>query len=153
MSCCSGSRTVSACVICAARCISLHTASRSPGRAAAMARCCHHHVLLGNEAGRDLCASLGRHRPNRAGIHPGREGKVEGSPAFVADGPCRSKILESRHRDQGQPTEGWVLPSSSKSGHLEQGSSYNQHVRAIEIVNNAAAEEAANRALRTPQRS
>jgi integrase len=46
--------------------------------------------------------------------------------------PVVRRLLEARFRQQGQPTEGWVFPSESKSGHLEQGSAKNQHLKALE---------------------
>ena len=40
--------------------------------------------------------------------------------------------LEGRHEAHGRPTEGWVFPTGSRSGHLDQGTAKGQHVRAIE---------------------
>jgi integrase len=41
------------------------------------------------------------------------------------------KILAYRHAGLGYPVEGWVFPTDSKSGHLEQGSAKNQHAKAV----------------------
>jgi integrase len=60
-------------------------------------------------------------------------------------------ILEARHREQGYPKEGWVFPSTSKSGHLEQGSAKNQHLKAIRVVNDSAKEKARKTGLPDPE--
>lgn len=41
------------------------------------------------------------------------------------------QILEHRHKEAGFPAEGWVFPAESRSGHVEQGSAKNQHLKAI----------------------
>jgi hypothetical protein len=43
--------------------------------------------------------------------------------------PAVHGILACRHRDQGCPTEGWVFPTESKSGHLEQGTAKKLHAK------------------------
>jgi integrase len=50
--------------------------------------------------------------------------------------PAVFRVLKSRHDQQGNPRDGWVFPSESRSGHLEQGSAKNQHMKAIQAVNN-----------------
>lgn len=45
--------------------------------------------------------------------------------------------LKSRWEVQGRPEEGWVFPSISESGHLEQGSSKNQHAGALKKLKTA----------------
>lgn len=45
--------------------------------------------------------------------------------------PVVHQALKARHEVQGSPTGGWVFPSASATGHLEQGSAKNQHTRAL----------------------
>jgi integrase len=68
------------------------------------------------------------------------KGKSKAARRMLPLVPAVQKILESRHREQGCPSEGWIFPTESKSGHLEQGSAKNQHQKAIQAVNKAAAE-------------
>ena len=42
--------------------------------------------------------------------------------------------LKGRHDDHGQPKEGWVFPSGSRSGHFEQDSAKNQHAAALRLI-------------------
>jgi len=48
--------------------------------------------------------------------------------------PAVYDTLAGRHQAQGYPTEGWVFPSGSASGHFEQGSAKNQHFRAVQLA-------------------
>jgi site-specific recombinase XerD len=48
----------------------------------------------------------------------------------------RSALL-AIHAQQGKPAAGWVFPSESKAGHLEQGSAKNQHKAALQSINEA----------------
>jgi integrase len=64
--------------------------------------------------------------------------------------PAIQRILEARHREQGRPSEGWIFPTESKSGHLEQGSAKNQHLKAIQAVNKAAGEAARKAGVADP---
>ncbi len=63
------------------------------------------------------------------------KGKSKAARRLLPLVPEVRSILQSRHLKQGAPAEGWVFPSGSKSGHLEQNSAKNQHARAIEKVN------------------
>jgi site-specific recombinase XerD len=47
--------------------------------------------------------------------------------------PAVFDVFTLRQQAQGYPSEGWVFPSGSGSGHLEQGSAKNQHAKAIEL--------------------
>jgi integrase len=45
--------------------------------------------------------------------------------------------ITRRYEDQGRPAAGWVFPAESSSGHLEQGSAKNYHLRAIKATGDA----------------
>jgi len=55
--------------------------------------------------------------------------------------PMVQRALQSGHREQELPKEGWVFPTESRSGHLEQGSAKNQHEAAFAAIEKAAKEE------------
>jgi integrase len=40
-------------------------------------------------------------------------------------------MLEARYEGQSKPREGWVFPANTASGHTEQGSGKNQHLKAL----------------------
>jgi integrase len=79
------------------------------------------------------------------------KGKSKAARRVLPLVPAVQRILEYRHRDQGFPTVGWVFPTASKSGHLEQGSAKNQHHKAIQVVNNTAKEEAKKSGITNPE--
>lgn len=66
-----------------------------------------------------------------------------GGLVFVAEGKSRAArrqlpmvpavyaALRARHRDQGEPETGWLFPTGSASGHVEQGSLKNGHSKAL----------------------
>ena len=43
------------------------------------------------------------------------------------------RVLKARWESAGRPSEGWVFPSASKSGHFDQNSAKNQHARALKL--------------------
>jgi integrase len=45
--------------------------------------------------------------------------------------------LKARHLEQGEPESGWIFPSDSASGHVEQGSAKNQHLKALRTLQTA----------------
>ena len=57
-------------------------------------------------------------------------GKTKKAKRQLSLEPVR-KILEYLHQQAGFPSEGWVFPADSKSGHIEQGSAKNQHLKAL----------------------
>lgn len=65
-------------------------------------------------------------------------------------------MLKARHEALGKPSAGWVFPSTSKCGHLEQGTGKTQHTAAIAKVNaetikaNAKREAAGEKPLPLP---
>ena len=50
-------------------------------------------------------------------------------------------VLIGRHIAQGEPLEGWVFPSGSRSGHFEQDSAKNQHAAALKLLNKRTEED------------
>ena len=78
-------------------------------------------------------------------------GKSKAARRMLPMVPAVRSILESRNREQGYPAEGWVFPTHSKSGHLEQGSAKNQHAKAIQLVNTAAKEAARKAGIPEPE--
>lgn len=62
------------------------------------------------------------------------QGKSKAARRILPMVPAVYQALEARHTAQGSPTEGWVFPSGSKSGHFEQGSAKNQHDKAFAVL-------------------
>jgi len=59
------------------------------------------------------------------------EGKSKAARRLLPMLPEVYEVLLARHEMQRHPIEGWVFPSSSRCGHLEQGTSKGQHDRAL----------------------
>jgi integrase len=59
------------------------------------------------------------------------KGKSKAAKRYLPMVPDVLRVLTERFRDAGRPKDGWVFPSTSKSGHVEQGSAKNQHARAL----------------------
>jgi integrase len=51
--------------------------------------------------------------------------------------PAVYTALKQRYDEQNRPETGWVFPSDSRSGHLEQGSAKNQHAKALRALETA----------------
>lgn len=62
------------------------------------------------------------------------QGKSKAARRVLPMMPIVRETLQARRREQGQPAEGWVFPSSSASGHLEGHSVKNQHIRALREI-------------------
>ena len=60
------------------------------------------------------------------------EGKSKAARRLLPLTPEVCRVLQARWESQGCLTEGWVFPSASESGHLEEGSAKIQHGDAIE---------------------
>jgi len=58
-------------------------------------------------------------------------GKTKARRRMLPMVPEVYRALEARHEAHGRATEGWVFPTGSRSGHLDQGTAKGQHVRAI----------------------
>lgn len=54
--------------------------------------------------------------------------------------PAVLAAVRNRWIEQGQPAAGWVFPAGTPSGHIEQGSAKNQHVKALKASGVAAFE-------------
>ena len=58
-------------------------------------------------------------------------GKTQAARRAVPMTPRVRAVLESRWEAQGRPTEGWVWPAPTRSGHVEASSLKKQHRRAL----------------------
>jgi integrase len=66
------------------------------------------------------------------------EGKSRAARRMLPLVPAVYDALKARHDAQGCPAEGWVFPAGTKSGHLEGGSTKNQHAAALKAMNDEA---------------
>ncbi|MGD0125409.1 MAG: site-specific integrase [Terriglobia bacterium] len=76
----------------------------------------------------------------QGGIIQIAEGKTKARRRLLPMVPRVYQTLKARHEAQGCPSEGWVFPSESASGHLMQGSAKNQHAKAFTVLAKAHAE-------------
>jgi integrase len=67
-----------------------------------------------------------------------REGKSRAARRLLPLVPAVYSALKARYQAQGCPTESWVFPAATVSGHLEGGSAKNQHAAALKAVNDQA---------------
>ena len=72
------------------------------------------------------------------------EGKSRAARRILPLVPEAHNALNARWEAHGKPSEGWVFPGGSESGHLEESSAKNQHIAALKIL------EAATAAFKTP---
>jgi integrase len=63
------------------------------------------------------------------------DGKSRAARRMLPLVPAVFTALKARQNAQGSPTEGWVFPAGTKSGHFEGGSAKNQHAAALKTVN------------------
>jgi integrase len=61
------------------------------------------------------------------------EGKTRAARRMLPMVPAVVGVFQRRHEEQGRPTEGWVFPAGTKSGHIVQGSGKKPHRRALKI--------------------
>jgi integrase len=61
------------------------------------------------------------------------EGKTKARRRLLPMVPEVYRALLARWEEQDKPTEGWVFPSGSASGHFEQDSAKNQHAKALKL--------------------
>jgi integrase len=59
------------------------------------------------------------------------EGKTKAARRMLPMLPAVYETLKARHESQGKPESGWVFPSGSRSGHLEESSAKKWHSRAL----------------------
>lgn len=63
------------------------------------------------------------------------DGKSRAARRMLPLVPAVFSTLKARQNAQGSPTEGWIFPADTESGHLEGGSAKNQHAAALKTVN------------------
>ncbi|MGD0922379.1 MAG: site-specific integrase [Terriglobia bacterium] len=59
-------------------------------------------------------------------------GKTKNARRILPMVPRVYDVLKARHEAQGRPTEGWVFPTGSQFGHLEEGTAHFRHTKALE---------------------
>jgi integrase len=62
------------------------------------------------------------------------EGKTRAARRMLPMVPAVYQALKARHNSQGEPESGWVFPSGSLSGHLEESSTKKWHDRALKRI-------------------
>lgn len=65
------------------------------------------------------------------------EGKTKAARRMLPMVPAVYQALKSRHEGQGSPSDGWVFPAGSRSGHLEQSSAKIQHAKSLALLHKA----------------
>ena len=58
-------------------------------------------------------------------------GKSKAARRLLPMIPAVFDALRNRHKDQGCPGEGWVFPTASRSGHIEESSAKQWHAKAF----------------------
>jgi integrase len=61
------------------------------------------------------------------------EGKTGAARRLLPMVPAVLEVFHRRLEEQNRPTEGWIFPAGTKSGHIVQGSGKKQHRRALKI--------------------
>lgn len=62
------------------------------------------------------------------------QGKSRAAKRLLPMAPEVYQALKARHETQGFPREGWVFPTGSRSGHLEESSAKKYHAKALETL-------------------
>jgi len=65
------------------------------------------------------------------------QGKSKAANRLLPMVPAVFEALKTRHKAQGCPAEGWVFPSGSASGHVEQSTAKILHDRALKQISKA----------------
>lgn len=60
-------------------------------------------------------------------------GKSKAARRLLPMLPAVCQALKARHEAQGRATEGWVFPTGSASGHMEESSAKKWHAKALEV--------------------
>lgn len=68
------------------------------------------------------------------------QGKSKAARRLLPMVPEVYHALRERHESQGSPREGWVFPTGSRSGHLEESIAKNYHAKALETLERARRE-------------
>jgi integrase len=69
------------------------------------------------------------------------EGKSKAARRVLPIVPRVYRALKARYEAQGRPLEGWLFPSGSASGHLEESTDKKYHARALENLEKAHKEK------------
>ncbi len=69
------------------------------------------------------------------------EGKSKAARRLLPMVPEVYRALKARHEAQGNPAEGWLFPTGSRSGHLEEGIAKKYHAKALETLAKAHEKE------------
>ena len=62
------------------------------------------------------------------------EGKSKAARRILPIVPAVYRALKARWETQGQPSEGWLFPSGSRSGHLEESTHNKYHDEALRVL-------------------
>lgn len=81
---------------------------------------------------------------DKGGLLQVANGKSRAARRILPLVPEAYSALKVRWEGKGKPAEGWVFPSGSESGHLEESSAKNQHIAALKTL------EAATSAFKKP---
>jgi integrase len=71
------------------------------------------------------------------------DGKTRAARRLLPMVPAVYAALKARHEAQGKPCEGWVFPTGSRSGHIEESSAKQWHGRALATLDKARKENPA----------
>jgi len=77
----------------------------------------------------------------QGGIIQITQGKTDAARRSLPMVEAVSQALKARHEAQGSPREGWVFPTGSESGHIEESSAKQWHAKALEILAKAHKEK------------
>jgi hypothetical protein len=62
------------------------------------------------------------------------EGKTKAARRVLPMFPAVFAVLHRRCTEALKPREGWVFPANTNSGHVEEGSTKNQHIAAVKTA-------------------
>lgn len=65
------------------------------------------------------------------------QGKTKAARRLLPMVPRLYQTLKARHEDQGSPTQGWVFPTGSASGHIQESSAKQWHAKALAALKEA----------------
>ena len=65
------------------------------------------------------------------------EGKSKAARRILPMTPRVNGILRERHEAQGNPSDGWIFPSTSRQGHLNHNTAKDQHAKALATLKEA----------------
>ncbi len=68
------------------------------------------------------------------------QGKTKAAKRMLPMVPAVDQALKARHEAPGRPATGWVFPTGSKSGHIEESSAKQWHAKALATLEKARKE-------------